>query len=299
MPSILLISILLFVDSLHFIFARLLHPHSPPSVSVVFVLTVATLEVGAYGFLTKQINWREIKNNLWLFVSLGLLISASTTINYEAVDYIDPGIASVIAQTGTVWAVLFGLLWLKEDLNSKQFFGAALAVGGIFLVNFQAGNYVQIGTLLVLLSSALYALHAALTKKFSESINLTNFFFARLAFSTLSIVLFSLFTGSLALPQASAWPYLLLAGTIDVTISRTLYYIALRRLKLTVHTIILTLSPVIAILLSAALFNSTLSPRQIIGGMIVLAGVLIVAVWRNRLPAAVETQEEFGEEVII
>ena len=293
MPSVLIIPILLFVDSLHFIFARLLHPHSPPSVSVVFVLTVATLEVGVYGFITKQINWKEIKSNLWLFIALGLLISASTTINYEAVDFIDPGIASVIAQTGTVWAVLFGLLWLKEELNSKQILGGVLAVGGIFLVNFQAGNYVQIGTLLVLLSSALYALHAALTKKFSEEINLTNFFFARLAFSTLSIVLFSVFTRSLALPKASAWPYILLAGTIDVTISRTLYYIALRRLKLTVHTILLTLSPVIAILLSATLFNSTLSPRQVIGGVIVLAGVLIVAVWRTRVPTTAKTQAEF------
>jgi drug/metabolite transporter (DMT)-like permease len=198
-------------------------------------------------------------------------------------EFIDPGIASVLAQTGTVWAVLFGLIWLKERLNRVQIFGGVLAVGGIFLVNYQAGNYVQIGTLLVLLSSAFYALHAALTKKFGEEIDLTNFFFARLAFSTASILIFNIFNRSLVLPQASAWPYILLAGTIDVSISRTLYYIALRRLKLTVLTIILTLSPVIAILLSSLLFNSKLSLQQMVGGVIVLAGVLIVALWRSRL----------------
>lgn len=282
MPSFLIMTILLLIDSLHFIFARLLFPLSPPSVSVMFVLSIATLEVGIFGAITKKLNWQEIKSNLWLFIALGLLISSSTTINYEAVKFIDPGIASVLAQTGTIWAVLFGLMWLKEILNPIQIFGAVLAVGGIFLVNFQTGNYVQIGSLLVLLSSAFYALHAALTKKFSEDIDLTNFFFARLAFSTAAIFIFSLFNGSFALPQTSAWPYILLAGTIDVTISRALYYIALRRLKLTVHTIILTLSPVIAIALSTILFNSKLTPRQIAGGIIVLAGVLIVAIWRNR-----------------
>lgn len=282
MPSIILIPILLLVDSLHFVFARLLFPLSPPSVSVLFVLSIATLEVGVFAVLQKKLNWDEIRRNLWLFVTLGLLISASTTINYGAVEYIDPGIASVLSQAGTVWTVLFGLLWLKETLKSGQILGAVLAVSGIFLVNFQAGNYVQIGSLLVLLSSALYALHAALAKKFSEDMDLTNFFFARLAFSSASILIFSIFMGSLALPQPSAWPYIILAGTFDVAVSRALYYMALRRLKLTVHTLILTLSPVMAILLSAALFGSKLTLRQVVGGMIVLSGVMMVAVWRER-----------------
>jgi drug/metabolite transporter (DMT)-like permease len=287
MPYIILIPILLVVDSLHFVFAKLLFPLSPPSVSVLFVLTVATLEVGFFAVITKRLDWREIRQNLWLFIALGLLISACTTINYEAVEFIDPGIASVLAQTGTVWAVLFGLVWLKETLKPGQILGAVLAVAGIFLVNFQAGNYVQIGSLLVLLTSALYALHAALTKKFSQEMDLANFFFARLLFSTASILIYSTFSGSLAFPNAAAWPYILLAGTFDVTVSRALYYIALRRLKLTVHTIILTLSPVIAILLSAALFKSKLTLQQGIGGVVVLAGVLMVAVWRERVkPAA-------------
>jgi drug/metabolite transporter (DMT)-like permease len=282
MPTLILIPILLLVDSLHFVFARLLFPLSPPSVSVLFVLSVATLEVGIFGVLTKRLDWSEIKRKLWLFIILGLLISSSTTINYGAVEFIDPGIAAVLSQTGTVWAVLFGLVWLKEILRPGQILGTVLAVGGIFLVNFQAGDYVQIGSLLVLLSSALYALHAALAKKFSEDLDLTNFFFARLAFSTAAIFLFSTFTGSLAIPQTKAWPYIVLAGTFDVAVSRALYYIALRRLKLTVHTILLTLSPVIAILLSALLFDSKLTIQQAIGGVIVLGGVMMVAIWRDK-----------------
>lgn len=291
MPSIILIPILLLVDSLHFVFARLLHPLSPPSVSVLFMLSIATLEVGIFAIITKRLNWSEVRSNLWLFVSLGLLISTSTTINYEAVKFIDPGIASVLSQTGTVWAVLFGLVWLKETLKPGQILGALLAVVGIFLVNFQAGDYVQIGSLLVLVSSALYALHAALAKKFSQELDLTNFFFARLAFSTASILLFSSLNGTLALPQAKAWPFIILAGTFDVAISRALYYIALRRLKLTVHTIILTLSPVIAVLLSAALFGSKLTLQQAIGGLIVLGGVMLVAIWRERSTSAAEPVE--------
>ena len=46
-----------------------------------------------------------------------------------------------------------------------------------------------------------------------------------------------------------------MAGTVDVVISRVLYYLALRRLRMSIHTVILTLSPVITILWSLALFD--------------------------------------------
>ena len=283
MPPFIIILVLLVVDSLHFIFARLLHPHSPPSVSVLFVLSVATFEVGLFGLVTKRLNWTEIKAKLWLFVAIGVLIAASTTINYQAVEFIDPGIASVLAQTGTVWAVLFGLVWLKETLTPVQIFGAVLAMVGVFVVNYQAGDYVRVGSLLVILSAALYALHAALTKKFSEEIDLVNFFFARLVFSTLAIFVFATLGGSLALPGTAAWPFIVLAGTVDVAVSRALYYLALRRLKLTVHTILLTLSPVIAILWSIALFDSRITTQQVVGGIIILVGVMLVALFREKL----------------
>ena len=185
--NIFLIPALLVVDSIHFIIARLLHPISPPTVSVTFVFLTATLEVGAYGLISRQLRLEEIKRKWWLFAAIGTLIASSTTINYEAVEFIDPGVASMLAQTGTVWAVLFGLLWLRESLNRAQIFGAALAMAGVFVVNFQSGDYVRIGSLLVVLSAALYALHAALTKKFTEEINLTTFFFARLLTSTAAI----------------------------------------------------------------------------------------------------------------
>ncbi len=280
--NIMLIPILLVVDSLHFIFARLLHPLSPPGVSVLFVLLTATVEVGMVGAISKQLNFSEIKRNWWLFAAIGVLIATSTTINYQAVEFIDPGIASLLAQTGAVWAVLFGLIWLREDLNRSQAIGGLLALVGVFIVNYKAGDYVQIGSLLVILSAALYAFHSALTKKFSGDIGLTSFFFARLLASSAAIFLFTFFSRSLVWPSRAAWPYILLTGTIDVAVSRYLYYFALRKVRLTVLTIILTLSPVVAILWSTILFNSKLSSQQIIGGIIVIAGVLIVGLRRNR-----------------
>jgi drug/metabolite transporter (DMT)-like permease len=74
---------------------------------------------------------------------------------------------------------------------------------------------------------------------------------------------------------------LALVGTVDVVVSRTLYYVALRRLKMSVHSIVLTLSPVAAILWSLLLFETLPTLQQLAGGVAVMMGVLIVTVRRN------------------
>jgi drug/metabolite transporter (DMT)-like permease len=84
------------------------------------------------------------------------------------------------------------------------------------------------------------------------------------------------------LPGWQAGLILLLAGTVDVTISRTLYYLTLRRLNLSVHSIILTLSPTVAILWTLFLFGVRPSLQQLIGGVAIIIGVLIVSTSQAR-----------------
>ncbi len=88
-----------------------------------------------------------------------------------------------------------------------------------------------------------------------------------------------------AWPGPHAWLLLILVGTTDVVFSRALYYLALRRLSLSLHTVILTLSPVVAVLWALGLFGILPGARQFFGGGIVLLGVFI-AMFRRRRAAA-------------
>jgi drug/metabolite transporter (DMT)-like permease len=82
-------------------------------------------------------------------------------------------------------------------------------------------------------------------------------------------------------PAANAWPIVLLTALVDIVISRVLFYVALRRLNMSMHTIILTLSPVATILWSLILFDTLPGFQQWIGGAAVLIGVMIVT-WPRR-----------------
>ena len=284
------VAVLLLVDSLHFVFARLLVPYLPGGTAAFYVLAVATVEVAIYLALRRAVHFDLFRRNLRFFLSIGLLVAASTTFNYVAVAYIDPGTASLLAQTSTIFALALSLLWLRERLNRLEVVGALVAVAGVFIINFQAGDYWRLGSLLVLGSSFTYALHAAIVKRHGGELEFRNFFLWRVASTTGFLLIFTTVRGQLIWPSSQAWIILILAGTVDVVISRVLYYLALRRLRMSFHTVILTLSPVITILWSIALFGELPTLQGLVGGAAVISGVAIITAGRSRAKEALPTR---------
>lgn len=280
------IAVLLTVDSLHFVFARLLLPYLPGGTSAFYVLAVAAVEVAIFLALKGTIRFEIFRQNLRFFLAIGLLVALSTTFNYVAVAYIDPGTASLLAQMSTIFAMALSLIWLRERLNRFEVAGALVAIAGVFVINFQPGDYWRLGSLLVLGSSFMYALHAAIVKRHGGELEFSNFFFWRVASTAGFLLLFTVARGQLAWPEPRAWIILIVAGTVDVVISRVLYYVALRRLRMSVHTVILTLSPVITILWSLALFGELPTPQGLAGGAAVIAGVAIITAGRSRVRKA-------------
>jgi drug/metabolite transporter (DMT)-like permease len=277
----LLFAVLLFVDSLHFIFARALMPLVPPTTSAMYVLLIASTQVAVFGLATRRLNWRLATAHWRFFLIVGFLVATSTAINYAAVAFIDAGTASMLGKMTTLWSLAFGVFWLHERLTQRQIAGAVVAMIGVLIITFQPGEYLRAGSLMVVVSTFLYAAHAAVVKRYSAEMEFTSFFFFRLLFTGGILMAFAAVQGVLVWPSLRAWQILLLAATVDVTVSRALYYVALRRLPISLFSIILTISPVIAVLWSLLLFDTFPSPQQLLGGGMVLLGVLL-ATWRAR-----------------
>jgi drug/metabolite transporter (DMT)-like permease len=273
-----LVTALLIVDSLHFVFARLLLPQISPAISAMYVLAIGTAEVALFGLIRRRIHFRVLGQRGWFFLAIGFLVATSTNINYEAVAFIDPGTASLLSQASILFGLGLGLFWLRESLTPTQVGGALLAVTGVFVITFQPGAYLRLGSLLVLSSAFMYALHAAIAKRYGGQIEFLDFFFFRLLFTTGVLLLFAVGRRALVWPSGQAWPLLVLVGTVDIVISRTLYYVVLRRLRMSIHSIVLTLSPVATVLWSVLLFDTLPSLQEFLGGAAVILGVLIVTI---------------------
>jgi drug/metabolite transporter (DMT)-like permease len=278
----LLISLMLLVDSVHFIFARLLLPYISPDVSAMYVQGVGTLLFGLYAVATGQLNWAILRRHFWFFLAIGALIGISTNMSYTAIAFIDPGTASMLGKVSTIFSLAFGVFWLHEHFTLRQWVGSAVAILGSVAIAFQpGGDLLRFGSLLILGGTLLYALHTALVKRYSGQIDFINFFFFRVFATTAVLFFVAAGRGVLVWPQADAWRIVILTAVVDIIISRVLFYVALRRLNMSIHTILLTLSPVATILWSWLLFAALPGPQQLIGGAAVLAGVMLVT-WPRR-----------------
>jgi len=279
-----LFATLLLVDSLHFVFARALLPYFDPVVSATGVLVAATVQVGVYGWWRGQLTLGSLRRHFGFFAAIGFMVGASTGLGYMAVTFIDPGTASMLSKTATLFSILVGIAWLHDRLRPVQLAGAALSLLGVLIITFQPGDFLRLGSLMVLGGTMMYAVHAALVKRYGDDMDFVEFFFGRLLFTSLALAIFAATRplSSLATAGATGWSILILAGTVDVVISRGLYYLALRRLSMSLHAIVLTLSPVATVLWSLLLFDAFPGPRQLFGGIIVILGVGIAAYFRSR-----------------
>ena len=278
----LLVIALLAVDGLHFVFARALHDYLPPVTGAMFVLMIASLEVAVFAIAKRKFHISTFVKHARFFLTIAALVAFSTAINYTAVGFVDPGTAALLSQMSVLFGLGFGLLWLKEKLTKPQLAGAALCVLGVVIITFQPGDYFRLGAVMIMVGSFAYALHAAIVKRHGGGIDFIEFFLWRLACTAGFLFLASTFQGALVWPGPQAWLILLLAGTVDVVISRSLYYLSMRRLKISILTLVLTLSPVMTALWAFILFDVRPTPQQIIGGIAVMAGVLIVTTQRQR-----------------
>jgi S-adenosylmethionine uptake transporter len=274
------IIVLILVDSLHFVFGRLLLPYLPPTTSSFYYMAIATAEIAVFAAVRRQIDWHVFRDNVKFFLTIGFLIAASSAMSFAAITHIDPGTASMIARIETLFALGFGILWLKEKLVRGEKVGAAIAVIGVFIVGFQPTNsssQIWLGTVLVLVSSFMYALHAAIVKRQGGKLDFTNFFLFRMLAPVFFLLIFAVGRQEMVWPTGwQIWLLLIIVGTVNVVISRGLYYLALRRFDLSILTILLTLAPVITILWSLLLFGELPSLQGLVGGTAVIMGIILL-----------------------
>ena len=164
----LLVAGLLLVDSLYYIFARLLLPLVPPASGAMYMMVLGALQILL--LMRGRLDWRVLWRHRWLFLAVGLLVGVNTNMGFVAVRYVDPGTAALLSRTSILFGVALGVAWLGERLRGLELVGAAIAIAGVLAISFQPGDYLRWGALLVISSTALYALHSALVKRFAGDI---------------------------------------------------------------------------------------------------------------------------------
>jgi drug/metabolite transporter (DMT)-like permease len=227
------------------------------------------------------------------------------------IDIIEGGIAALLLGTQPGFTALLAVLLLREELARRMIVGLGIALGGTTLVALSGATGVTLsarylaGCLLVLMASLAYAAYTVVAKPYLGErlpapavamIGTTAAFPFVLPFGA------SGFTDAVAGLSIEGWLAAILLAAGASVVAPILFHVGLSLGRASNTGAFLYLVPVFGAVSSVVLLNETLRPLTVVGGVLVIAGVIVAtfpfqtlrgmrrAASSNRLPGPGDAQ---------
>ncbi|PYQ10463.1 MAG: hypothetical protein DMH00_11185 [Acidobacteria bacterium] len=263
-----------------------------PETFVVFWFAMGSI----YSFLLLMKRGRQIelfrKDNPWKhLMGLGLASAVAIILFFYAIQLIDPTIVSFYTRADNVFAVLLGVLFLRERFNSFEGLGVAIALLGSLVTTYRGGDLLMIGLSLCLLSSILEGVTVVLVKLAVRKVSPVVVIFYRSLLASSLALLYGLLTGRLQMPTGKVLLIIAAASLGGSFMANVTFYAALARLDVTRATAIKTMQPFFVLLAAYLAFTTLPSSQQLLGGAIIVTGILCLLYGRRmvRRPEGVGT----------
>lgn len=206
---------------------------------------------------------------------LGLILFIASTSQQFGMIYTEASKAGFITSLYVILVPVFGL-FVGRKVKKTLWFGALIAVAGLYLLSVRNGFTIQLGDSLVFGSAVFFAVHMLLVGDFAPRYNII----------LLSVFQFGLtailsFFGALyfeeirfATIQQAAIP-ILYGGLFSVGIAFTLQIYAQKKAHPAHAAIILSFESVFALIGGWLILNEIIDLRAGMGGLLMLAGIII------------------------
>jgi drug/metabolite transporter (DMT)-like permease len=217
------------------------------------------LAIGAYGVL-------------WLGIY-------SVTLN-AAERHVDAGTAAMIINAGPILIVVLAGIFLREGFPHRLFAGCAVAFGGCLLIGIAAigsGSSSGLGVALCIVAASAYAVAVVVQKPVLARVSPFQVTWIGCVTATVACLPFgpALVTDA-ANASADAIGWTIYLGAAPTALGFATWAVALRRTSAGRMASLTYLIPLVAIVLGWAVLGETPLPLAAAGGVLCLAGVVIV-----------------------
>jgi drug/metabolite transporter (DMT)-like permease len=218
-------------------------------------------------------------------VTAGGVLFVAASLQQIGLVYTTAGKAGFITGLYVVLVPILGMGW-GYRVGPGGWLGVGLAAAGLFLLSAVEGMSIGIGDALVLLSALFWALHLLVIARWARRVDPIRLALLQFAVCALLSFVVALPAESLSTRgiQAAAVP-ILYAGLLSVGVAYTLQVLAQRDAHPTTAAILLSLEAVFAVLGGWLLLGETISLREAMGCLLMLAGVVVSVLGRAARPA--------------
>ena len=275
------------------VFVKLAYQHDIDSVTLLMFRMLFSLPffIGiAYFSSRNKSAYQPTRKDYRSILLLGIAgYYLASYFDFQGLQYISASLERLVLFTYPTIVVLIGVFYFKEKLNSYQIFALILTYIGIAIVF--AGNQdatsredLILGSALVMLSAISYGIYLAGSGQLLPKIGTWRYTSNVLIVSCLAVIIHYLISngglGSFDYPTI-VYVYAILMATVSTVIPTLLVSEGIRQIGASNASIVGSSGPISTIVLAYIFLDERLSLVQMLGGVLVLVGILIISLQKK------------------
>lgn len=230
--------------------------------------------------LLKKINLKLSLKEFACLFPLAVLFALSSVTMFDALKYLDSGVACTILFVYPIIVALISVIFYKEKLTKTSVFAMLLALGGIFMLNGGINGHLNpLGIFLILSSALVYAIYMVLVKNLTPIKHIKNeklTFYVMLFGLSVFIVNLKFCTELQPITDWRIFACAIALAIFPTIISIETINVAIRLIGSTTTAILGALDPLTAIFFGVVVFGEALTANRIVGIVLVLVGAMLI-----------------------
>lgn len=241
---------------------------------------LATFIIATFLLITKQkISFSNVKKDIFLLFLSGVALGGNWILLFEAYKYTTVSLATLSYYFAPVIVLLVCPILFKEKLTKKQILCFLMSTLGLVLITGIGdvnGQSNFLGILLGLCAAVFYAT-VVLLNKFIKNVEGIQKTFLQFIAAVITLIPYIMLTGGTTLSNLNGigWANLIIVGIVHTGITYCMYFSSIKALTGQKVVILSYIDPLVAVIISVTVLGESISPTQILGGVLILGFTLL------------------------
>ncbi|WP_312819908.1 DMT family transporter [Kaistella carnis] len=255
-------------------------------ISAFYRMAIATAIILPFALYTKKLKLESIKMLLPIMVC-GILFASDIAVWNISIQNSTATQATLLTNLSPIWVGVFSLIFLNFRPRRSFWLGTVIALIGMAVfvgVDTILNLQLDFAFFLGILSGVLYALYILVSKTVLEKLEVITFITYSMIFSTLFLFIINVVFGEQFFGFSNvAWVSLLIQGIVCQLIAWLLISYSTQNMRATRVSLSLLSQAIFATILAAIFLNEKISVIQMVGSVIILAGIAITFYEKNSI----------------
>jgi len=243
--------------------------------SAFYRILIAWVLLAPYCIIKKKLSIS--RKDMWLALLAGVVFASDVATWNTSILMISATVSTLLANLAPVWVGLMSFIFLRKRSGWVFWLGTFIALAGmVVLVGLQTLTQLKLngGVMLAVTASLLYSIYIMLTKGLLQRIETITFMFYNMLGSSIFLFCIEMFKGAeLVHFPTHTWLYFIGMGAICQLLGWITINYAIGKLSATKTAVALLSQTVFTAIIAAILLHEKLELKEIVGSVIVLAGI--------------------------